>query len=293
MEGIDDEDEELEFTYHQTDCCEEWNNRILIDSQSTIDVFKNREYLTDIKTVKKGCKIQCNAGIVMVNKKGMFGSIPVWYHPEGVANILSLKTLKNKCHVTYDSNDEGGIFRVAMKNGIIKFIPHANGLHYLEMNPKEESAVTLVTRIQDNLKGFPKKEIEGAKKAQEFQAMVGHPSRRDLKKMVRANLIANCPITENDVANADAIFGDNLAGLRGKTTRKKSERVTTDYVKISKEFLRMHEYITLMADVMFVNNIGFVVTFGRGIGLLTFEFTPTHTANQLARNLNKVIQLHG
>ena len=37
--------------------------------------------------------------------------------------------------------------------------------------------------------------------------------------MVHAKLIDNCPITQNNVANAYAIFVDNLAGIRGKAVR--------------------------------------------------------------------------
>ena len=228
----------------------------------------------------------------MVNKKGIIGSIPVWYHPEGVANILSLKTLKTRYHVTYDSKDNGGIFKVKTENGEIQFLPHFNGLHYLDMDRGEESAVTLVTTVQDNLQGYSKKQVEGAKKARELQAMVGHPSTRDFEKMVHANLIANCPITENNIAITNAIFGGYLAGIRGKTTRRKPEQVKTDDVKIPREFMTVHKFVTLIADVIFVNNLAFVVTFARGIGLITVEFTPTHTATQLAHNLNKVIQLY-
>ena len=100
--------------------------------------------------------------------------------------------------------------------------------------------------------------------------------------MVHAKLIANCPI----------IFGDNLAGIQGKTVRQKPERVETHYVQIPKEFMTTHEFVTLMADVIFVNNLAFMITFRRGIGLLTMEFTPMHMAKQLAHKLIKVIQLY-
>ena len=45
-----------------------------------------------------------------------------------------------------------------------------------------------------------------------------------------------------------------------------------------------------MADMMFVNNLAFVITFRRGIGHITMEFTPSHMAKQLAHHLVKVLQ---
>ena len=47
-----------------------------------------------------------------------------------------------------------------------------------------------------------------------------------------------------------------------------------------------------MNDVMFVNILAFMIVFGRGIGLITMEFTPKCMAKQLACNLIKVLQLY-
>jgi len=104
--------------------------------------------------------------------------------------------------------------------------------------------------------------------------MLGHPSRKDYKSMVFANLIANCPVTPENISHAHKLVGENLAGLRGKTVRRKPEQVVTDYVQIPRDLIQTNKYVTLTADVMFVNNLAFVITYGRGIGLITAEFTP-------------------
>ena len=99
-------------------------------------------------------------------------------------------------------------------------------------------------------------------------------------------------MTEKDVSNAYALFSQNLAGLRGKAVRQKPENVEMDYVHIPWSLVETNKYVTLTADVMFVNSLPFVVKFGQGIGLLTAEFTPTWTAKQLACNLSKIVSLH-
>ena len=78
-----------------------------------------------------------------------------------------------------------------------------------------------------------------------------------------------------DVHNTNRIFSPDLANLRGLTTRKKLEHVRVDYVEILRDLVDMHKYVTLVADVMFVNGLLFLVTSSRGISLVTIEYLPS------------------
>jgi hypothetical protein len=98
--------------------------------------------------------------------------------------------------------------------------------------------------------------------------MIGNPTEQEFAGMVHEKLITNCPVTVQDVHNANQIFGPDLANLRGKTTRTKPEHVRVDYVKISRDFIKMHKYVTLVADVLFVNGLPFLITSSRGISLI-------------------------
>jgi hypothetical protein len=53
---------------------------------------------------KKALLLHCNAGIDTVDK---IGDLPVygmvWFHEDGIANILSLNNVKKKYRMTYDS----------------------------------------------------------------------------------------------------------------------------------------------------------------------------------------------
>ena len=116
-----DDDDDVEYTYHWTKGKEKWYQRLLIDSQSTVDIFKDKGFLRSIPMVMKPCKIKCNAGTILMNKKGFFRPIPVWYHPNGVTNVMSLKTLKKLHRVTYDSNDGSGAFKAHTPKGAVEF----------------------------------------------------------------------------------------------------------------------------------------------------------------------------
>ena len=52
--------------------------------------------------------------------------------------------------------------------------------------------------------------------------------------MVRGNILKNCPINVTDIKNTHTIFGPDVRSLCGKTVRKKSEIVMSDYVAIPK-----------------------------------------------------------
>ncbi len=110
--------------------------------------------------------------------------------------------------------------------------------------------------------------------------------------MVRERLLTNCPITVRDVDNANRIFGPDLANLRGKMTRTKMECVRVEYVQIPWDFVQLHKYVMLVADVMFVNGLPFLVTSLRGLSLVTIEHLPSRTAKRLAQTLERVFRIY-
>ena len=80
---------------------------ILLDGQSTVDVFCNTRLLHNVQDVKRQLVLHCNAGTTLVTKKGdLRGYGTIWFHPIGIANILSLSNASKNYQVTYDSGDK-------------------------------------------------------------------------------------------------------------------------------------------------------------------------------------------
>jgi hypothetical protein len=105
-------------------------------------------------------------------------------------------------------------------------------------------------------------------------------------------MIANCDVTESAVKNAHAIFGPNLAGVRGRTVRIAPESVRVDHIQIPWVILDRHRIVTLTVDCMFVNGVPFLVSASRGLILLTAEHTPSRTAKNLAEGIRRIMDLY-
>ena len=63
-------------------------------------------------------------------------------------------------------------------------------------------------------------------------------------------------------------------------------------MSIPRDFYRLHHFVTLTADVMFVNGLAFFTTLGRDIRFGTAEHVPSRTAKQLAKSLMKIVKLY-
>ena len=67
------------------------NRSLFLDSCSSTNLISTLSLLHNIHEVKTTLHVRCNAGVLSTNQMGYFRTYPepVWYNPEGVANILS------------------------------------------------------------------------------------------------------------------------------------------------------------------------------------------------------------
>ena len=83
---------------------------------------------------------------------------------------------------------------------------------------------------------------------------------KDFIHYVTANIIPNCPITANDIKNAEFIWEPDLGSLKGKTTRQPSPQICVENHSISLQVTQQYKDVTLSADVMKVTGIPFLMT---------------------------------
>ena len=121
---------------------------------------------------------------------------------------------------------------------------------------------------------------------------MAYPTDASMKQIVSQRSMKNLTLSTADVANAKTLYGPDVAGLKGRTTRKKVGGTTVERVSIPEEFYRRNKFVTIAADVMFVSGVAFFVTYLKKIKFLTVEYLPRRTAKQLANALRKVVFLY-
>jgi len=83
---------------------------VLLDSQSTVSVFKNPNFLTNIRRSNSQLKVHTNGGTQISSLVGdikNFGT--VWYNPDSLANIFSLAAVRKLCCITMDTSVEAAL----------------------------------------------------------------------------------------------------------------------------------------------------------------------------------------
>jgi hypothetical protein len=241
----------------------------LLDSQSTMDLACNKEYITDIRKSKQTMRLHSNGGQMNVDHKS---TIPgymhhVWFDADVITNIVSLKNIIQQYCVTYDSLDLAFVVHreVAGKPNM-RFIMHKSGLHYFD--PRDENFQFVMT-VSENKSNFTKRQVQRAEVAKSLYAKLSYPSQKDYRWIIQSNQIKDCPVTVPDIQVASKIWGKDVDALKGKTTWTKLSPVSADYVKIPKELIKLHRDVYLTVDIFFVNKIPFFLTLSRKICFTT------------------------
>ncbi len=138
-------------------------NYILLDNQSTVNQIANPSLLANAKNL---IMAHCNNVSLYTNLEGDLGGMTVYHNPYGIANVLSLESIKAKHRVTYDSWDCEGAFKVHTKEGIVEFKPNEKGLHYHDTFENDSNIkCMMVNTVRDNFEGHTKHNIAKAKEA--------------------------------------------------------------------------------------------------------------------------------
>ena len=242
--------------------------------------------------------IDCTAGVTRTN---LVGELPgygtVWFHPDGIANILSLSRVKTKYWITFDS-DENNEFIVHKPDGSTRnFKESSCGLYYhdtsMEVTGVAETGTVLVTTVADNASNYTHADYSHALLAHKTQQIIGQPSIRDYIRYVENNLIPNCPVTRRDIITAEHIFRPDVGSLTGKTMRKRPIGVGLyDHTPIPSGIMEQYHDVILVVDILYVNKLPFIATISRYICFGTVEFLHNQKSTTLTEHIKQVNWLY-
>jgi hypothetical protein len=192
---------------------------ILLDSQSTISVFKNADMLTNIRRSTHVIRALTNGGHQDSNMVGDFPNLgEVWYNRESMANILSLAEVRKVCRVTMDSSDEPAMFVHRLDGSTMKFREHASGLYVYKCNATNDNITgyTMVSTVAKQKKLFSRREVKSADIARDLYRKLGRPDEVEFHDILKRNLIRDCPVTPADAKRALLIYGPDIAVIKAR-----------------------------------------------------------------------------
>jgi len=266
---------------------------ILCDNESTVDIFKNRNILKNIKTSNKPIRLKgIDGNTIEVKEEGeLLGYGTVYYHPKVTANIISFFNLARRYKsVVYDSKVKDAFVVTRDDGSMLEFGPSPEGLYYydfLKSVKRQEERTMIVNTVEELQRNYTRREREGADRARRLYAVVGRPSSETFRDMLNRGLILNNPVTENDYKNAISIYGKDLGTTKGKTIRSKPEHVSVNLSSTPKE----RRDIVLSVDLMHIMELSFLVTVVRDVRFITVNAIPDRKKKTILNAMSQVINL--
>ena len=277
-------------------------NWILLDNCSTVHVFYNGHFLKNIREAQKTLHLYTNAGKVILTKEGdLPGFGPVWYHPNGIANVLSFNGVSRTpgYKVEYQSWVEDAFVVTNAKGHVRKFTPCAKGLYHWKAAGQgkkvrfNEGATSLaIVTVAENKQKHSNEDVRKAERAMRLQHCAGYLGEDQLMQIARKNHLMNSPVTPRCVGLKNRIFGASIPGLQGRTVRKNKDPVDTEAKRpltLEKRYLK----VTLFADIMFVNGIAIVTTLSKHLHFGTAESICSMRMNDIGGAIQNAIIVYG
>jgi hypothetical protein len=306
MNEVEDDDEDIddgnasEFMFTQAHGLIP-SNWVLLDSQSTVSVFCNKKYLTNVRNAGKKLTVHTNGGTQVSTLVGDTSFGTVWYNPHSLANILSMAAVRKQCRITMDTSVEAAMCVHRADGSVMKFTEFASGLYFYDVETKSTNSTVSnyshhshVQTVRDNKANFTKREIQGADDARRLQRLIGRHSDREFEDILDNNRITNCPLTSKDAKRALAIYGTDEKILEGKTRKKKKSKhvVSFEAIPIPSAIANDHEDVTLCADIFYVNKEKYFHTISRKIKFRTVAPIKSRHQTVLLKETNAIKNLY-
>jgi hypothetical protein len=136
---------------------------ILLDIQSTMDLFCNAALVSKISRSRSNMRLKSNGDTMVVTQKATMEGYnkTVWFSTRAISNIITLRNLIDQYRVTYDSDDlMFVVHRESESKPNMEFKMHKSGLHYYD--PRKEHHMTFINTVSESKTGFTKRQIKCA-----------------------------------------------------------------------------------------------------------------------------------
>lgn len=190
------------------------------------------------------------SGRIVVNKVGSYGPMDrVYYHPDIPVNILSLGDIERVADIEYQQH-QGFMVRFHDDMGSLYFEKKRNTFSCdLPVHAVMDATVA------EREKMYTKAELKAARGVREFKRNMACASDHDIEDFITSGVAVNFPYTLQDVRRAAAIYGPDIASLKGKMTSPGPDRplvVSVDHGEQRNQELHM--------DIFEVSGVSFLLS---------------------------------
>ena len=147
-------------------------------------------------------------------------------------------------------------------------------------------AICMLNTFEENMQRFTKREIRDTRRAVSLKAKVGFASDKDLIWALKTGAIKNCEVKPKDFENAIAIWGRNVAELKGKTARKKPAPVVSDIMKVPRDLLKIRKGHFLGFGYFLCEWVSFLIT----LSMRIYFTTVSNLKNQKLKTVVKILK---
>lgn len=259
----DDQDEEAIYDANFVVSTEErilfTPSEVLLDNQAGSSLFHNPDLVSDVHDIRpyQLGGIDGQSGGLKVTRRGTFspGVGTVGLDPNAAANILSAPEQVDRGNkVRYHENDDE--YSLSSSDGEMvfkrKFL--ANGRKSRHYSCDVSTERVFIETVADNSRRYTTREVQQAKAARDLMQRLGHQSSIATIDMLKHAPPLNCVVTVGDVKNADAIFGNSIPGLKGKTRKMASAPAGA---VIAPRVTQVQQI--LVVDIFFIKKIPFLL----------------------------------
>lgn len=272
---------------------------ILCDNQASVSIFNNVKLLHNLRKASRPIEIAGVGGTLTVDTVGDFYDFgEVYFHASCPANIVCFHDLARKFAVRYDSEQEDA-YVVTRRDGTKFKFTSFNKLYAYDLRESEKrelrsttAETVAVTTVSENKSLFSPREVADAEKARRLFIVACRPSWADFLSTLSRHSIAGCPVTVQDAQNALKIFGQDLGVLKGRTVREVPERVRINEAPTPVELEHLKEHVVLAADIMFVDEIPFLIAISRAIQLITCVVLNDRSGATLLAQLKRMVSAY-
>jgi hypothetical protein len=197
---------------------------IIIDNGASKSIFCNDSLLSRVEedTPFYIGGIDSSSKGLLITKRGQFDDYGhVAFHPKAAVNVISVAEALNRgCSVVYSSPRDTYTLGVGVHQYVFsrKTVEGKKSSHYTcDMT----AHTAFVTTVAENMRNYTPREVLQARAARELMVSLAHTSSAAMIDILDAGIL-NCSVTKTDVRNADAIFGQSIPSLKGKTVKRAS-----------------------------------------------------------------------